>query len=447
MSKAIAIELNDSGIIVSDDQRLLVESPGYIINLNGQQWLGKEARDRALLYPNECNHQFWSELARSQANTANHEYAKLALTHLSTIWQKVSASTDAVILTVPATFTKTGLGLLLGICKELTIPVQAMIHHAVLAPRQADHSGATLHVDMQLHHTAITQLREQDNDFIAHQSEVLEDIGVLSMHTLAAEFVAQTFISSTRLDPMHSAELEQQLFNNLPAWLEIAQTQSTVRCQLEYQNSSFEVIINSQELKNVFTPQLNKIINILTSLEPSQTVIACVSELFDKQFGFVQHAANSGIMVRPLCVGYHAYQSLHHTDQLLRDGSQQIYLNKQLPYTELTDTLATATTQRPVPAESPTHILYRNQAFPLEDRVYLVDTPNTGINLLNSNSSSQQNLLTIYKQDTELVIEIANGQEITVNDQVVQNYRQPLVGDCIRIASSEDELTFIKVEK
>ena len=338
MADQIAIELNDSGIIVSDGQQLLLDSPGYIIDRAGQEWLGRDARDRAFLHPNDCHHRFWSELARSQENVVNQDNAKLALRHLAFIWKQVSANAHTVILTVPGTYTKTGLGLLLGICKELAIPVRAMIHHAALAPRQSEHAGATMHIDVQLHHTAITQLHEHHNEFRAGQTQVLDDVGFMSIYTAAADYIAQRFISTTRLDPMHTAELEQQLYNNLPAWLEISRTRDLVRCQLQHQNSFFEVAIDSDDLIKTINPGLNKIIKALTLPELPQPVIACASETINKQFGFNLQANNQGIMVRPLHFGYHAKQSLLHAEQLLHADSQ-IYLNKQLPYTTLTDTL------------------------------------------------------------------------------------------------------------
>ena len=122
MSSQIAIELNDSGIIVSDGQQVLQNSPGYIIDLAAHEWIGEEARNRAYLHPNECKNRFWSELAQSQNTIVDHANAKLALRHLSSVWQPVSGNIQAVILIVPANFTKIGLGLVLGICKQLSIP-------------------------------------------------------------------------------------------------------------------------------------------------------------------------------------------------------------------------------------------------------------------------------------------------------------------------------------
>jgi hypothetical protein len=448
MSGQVAIELNDNGIIVSDGQLLLLESPGYIIDLVGQEWIGKEARNRAQLHPNECSNRFWSELAQTQVNAVNQSNAKLALRHLASVWQKISLNAQTVILTVPATFTKTGLGLLLGICKELSIPVCAMIHQAVLVPRQFNHTGATIHLDMQLHNTAITLLQEQDNEFSVSAVELLKDIGFVSIYTLAAEYIAQVFISETRLDPMHSAELEQQLFDFLPTWLEQAQSRDAVQCQLEYQNNTYEVIINAQGLKEILKPILNKIIKTLLSFDAKQAVIACVPEMIDRQLGFNRYANDHGIKVRKLSFGYHAQQSLMHAKQLINDDAQ-IYLNKQLPCITLTDPLPElANNQLVAPEQQATHILYDHRAYFIADELYLVETIGAGLQLQNDRASgSQKELLVIRKTSTQVVVEVVDGNCIEVNDQEIQSYVQVSIGDCIRIKSHEDELMLIRVEQ
>ncbi len=445
MSHPIAIEINDSGIIVCDSRQHLLDSPGYVITIGAQQWLGKEARDRAFLHPNECNHRFWSQIARAKNDTVNRTETNLALRHLESIWNKVSADVDAVILTVPATFTKSGLGILLGICKQLAIPVRAMIHNAALSPRQADHAGSTVHIDLQLHHTAITRLDEKDKEFVVAHSEVLDQVGLHSLYTQVAEFIAQVFISNTRLDPLHSAELEQQLFNNLPTWLQAMQIQDSVRCLLEYQNSSFEVIIEAEEVKNTLKPQLNKIANSVMSLHATQPVIACTSELLNQQLGFDQFINSQGVMVRSLVAGHHAQQSLQHAKQILSSDAQ-VYLNKQLPYSVLSDALPAANSIDANTAEAPTHILYRNCAYSLLDKVYVSKASPAGLRIHHDSEESPAPLLSISNQAGILTVAASNGQEITVNDQIVENYRQPVVGDSIRIAANADELVFIKVE-
>ncbi|MFK8026474.1 MAG: hypothetical protein AB8C40_00265 [Gammaproteobacteria bacterium] len=445
MSSQIAIELNDSGIIVSDGQQVLQNSPGYIIDVAGHEWIGEEARNRAYLHPNECKNNFWSELAQSQNPIVDNANVKLALRHLSSVWQPVSGNIQAVILIVPANFTKTGLGLLLGICKQLSIPVRAMIHQAVLVPKQSNHTGLTVHLDMQLHHTAITHVVESNNEFSVSTTEVLDDTGFEAIYTAAAEYIAKAFISANRLDPMHSAELEQQLFDYLPTWLEQAQSVSNVNCQLNYQNNRYETTVSADGLNAIITAKLSEIFHVLQSLDQSQTLIVCVTDVLDKQFGFNQYAHQHGIMVRKLPVGFHAHQSLMHVDLLLNDD-EQIYLNKQLPYIVVTDSLLQPErNSSELLEQAATHIVFRYRAYPILDAVYVYENSIEGLDLQNEQSGgSKKELFVIRKNLTRTVMTIVSGENIQVNAEHLSSEMMLVIGDCLQVG--EHELMLIKVE-
>ncbi len=447
MAQEIAIELNDSGIIVSDGQQVLFNSPGYIIDLAGQEWIGVAACERAFLYPNNCSHRFWFELSQAQVDTVNQDVINLAFRHLAYIWKQVSVNVQTVILVVPATFTKTGLGLLLGICKQLSIPVRTMIHHAVLVPRQSDYSGVTIYVDVQLHCTAITRLNEQQSEFCVAQTENLNDVNLLSIYTETAEFIAQKFIRTTRLDPMHSAELEQQLFNNLPKWLRMAQSQSVVRCQLAHQGNVFEVIIESTDLQEKIKSKLNRIIEAVLSFEAQKPVIVCISKVIDEQFGFGQHAVNQGIMISLLSVGHLAKQSLLHANHHLLNDDSQIYLNKKLPYFISNDPLLMPKDEGLIVSEQPTHILFCHRAYAIEDILYFINSEDEGFQLKNDQLNLQCELVAIRKSQIEITVEVGAMQNVTINNQALQSHDHVSLGDCMRVAGCPDELTFIKVER
>ncbi|GEM_PF-6791502 len=448
MNNKVAIELNDSGIIVSDSKQILLTSPGYIVDLAGQEWIGEEARIRAQLHSSECNHRFWSGLAQTRMNEVDQRNAKLALRHLDFVWSQVPRSVEAVILVVPATFTKPGLGLLLGICKELAIPVRAMVHKAVLVPQQLNHAGATIHLDIQLHQTAMTLLHEQQEQFSVAEVEMLNDLGFVSIYAAAAEFISQVFISASRLDPMHNAELEQQLFNNLPTWLEQAQSHESVQCQLEYKNSVYKAVVNAGDVKEILKSRLDKIIRALQSIEFRQPLIVCVSEIVNRQLGFNQYANHHGIMVRELDQGYHARQSLFHASHLMTTDAQ-IYLSKQLPCVTLTDPLPIPCNKQALAVETEvTHVLYQHHAYPLEKVLYLVETADKELRLsCDRPHATQKELLVLCKTPTQVLAEIAQGISIEINGQSFQSHVQLAIGDSIKIKEHKDELMLISVEQ
>ncbi len=448
MANVIAIELNDSGIIASDGAQILLSSPGYVIDLAHQEWIGEDARLRAFLHPNECNNQFWTQLNQPQAQVAARSNASLAMRHLAFIWNQLPSNIESVILTVPANFTKAGLGLLLGICTELSIPVKAMVHHAVLSPKQAHHIGPTVHVEMQLHQTSISYLHTLDNEFGVEKQELINDVGILSVYSKAATHIVQSFIIETRLDPLHSAETEQQLYDRLPTWLQLAQQQNSIECSLEYQNISYKTTIDAGELRAICTSNIDVILKKLVGLEQVESsTIVCISNSIDVQFGFSQQAASRGLMTRTLDHGYHAQQSLQFTDNLLNDD-QQVYLTKQLPYRILTDPLPLAGIAANTIVEKPTHILFRNRAYSIESELYIVQStdPDIDIQFQTNPTHSARVLAALRKSSSELTLETTNTIEVTLNDQQISNNTQPAIGDHLRLSGCDDPLIFIKME-
>ena len=440
----VAIELNDTAIIIHDGFQLIQKSPGYIIDSAEQVWLGKDARERAYLYSNQCENKFWSEIARAEGNNINQADIKLAMRHLEDIWQHVSGQVNTVVLIVPGTFTKTGLGLLLGICKELDIPVRAMVHQAVLCPYQLDHQGDTVNVDIQLHHTAITQLEKLGEEFVAGDTKVLHGMGLIMLYAQAAEFIAQEFIKKTRLDPMHSAELEQQLYDHLPKWLQDSQHNDVVICKLQRQNNSFEVTVNSHELHNLYEVFIDNISTTVKSICTEQNIIICLSDFIDSQFGFSRFTHKHHIKARVLDTAYYAKQSFEYNEEIF-SNDDQVYLNKQLPYTQLSDALV-STVSNDSCYEKPNHVLFCHRAYRIKDMINIVQNKQGNYELHHNQSGERDAVLTIYDNAADVCIEFDQQQEITINERPAQSYYNLAVGDRIKIATCEDVLTLIKVE-
>lgn len=445
MSTQIAIEINDTAIIVHNGVELIESSPGYLISTSKQTWFGDEARDRAFLHSNQCENKFWFDIARAKNDAINQDSIELAILHLTSIWKKLSLNCSAVILIVPGVFTKTGLGLLLGMCRQLDIPVMAMVHQAVLCPYQDHHHGDTLHLDIQLHHSAITKLEKKGQEFSVGATKMLGEVGLISLYGAVAEYIAQQFIVKTRLDPIHSAELEQQLYNRLPQWLQTCQYNDVVSCQLQYKNKSFEVMIDAHELYAAYEPLVSNILHQIKLFCSTTQVIVCVSELFDKQFGITRFAHKNKLMVRTLVAGHGAIQSLKLEQDLISiDG--QVYLNKQLPYTQLFDALDT-------PAENdegylkPDHILLGHKAYPINRTIYFTFSSEHGFKLVNKESvQSTDSLFAICDNSSEVIIKFDKQQTMLVNEREVQSFSKLWVGDCITLNSYEHKLQLIKVE-
>ena len=440
----IAIELNDTAAIIHDGKEIISISPGYIVETGGHTWYGHQARERAFLYSNQCDNRFWSELASADENHIDHGLLKFAAGHLAFMWNQAPDQVTAVVLIVPATFTKTGLGLLLGICKQLNIPVQAMVHRAVLCPRQQGHEGDTVHIDMQLHHTAITTLKTVDQDFVVNDTRVVHGTGLVRLYQQVADYLAQEFIKNTRLDPMHTAKLEQQLFDRLAGWLQESWDKDSVKCELFYNDDSYEIMANSQSLHAVYQTSLDKIIKSIKEVCAGNNIITCATAPLDAEFGIISYLDKHHLKVRILDQAYFARRSLEYNEDILSSDGQ-VYLNKQLPYTQVSDGLAD-TVSIEDEYEKPDGVLFRHQAYKLKDAIALINR-NDACELDYQCVDTDMTLLVIRNSDSDVSIEHNRQQAITINGQHAPSPSRLAIGDLVKVPGCDDVLSLIKVRE
>lgn len=448
MSQTLAIELNDSGIVVSDGNQILVDSPGYCIDQGNSFLVGKDAWLQARLLSNQCLSNFWGRLAVAKQDTIDRADINAALWHLRHVWDQVSEDISDVILTVPANFGSTGLGVLLGLCKELNIPVKALVHHAVLSPRQTGHQGLTLHVEMQLHHLAMTQLHDQDNEFIVADITRLDQQGYEQLYQQTAEAIAKVFIDETRFDPLYAAQAEQQLFNSLPGWMRQAQLQKVIECQIYDGEQAYQATIEAKLIRKICDRYVDMVIDKILAVSPEQSANVCVAQKLDDLVGFRQQAAQRGVTMMPLENGHHAKLALQQSAYIL-DQDEQVYLIKQLPYQEIELDQAVANQQAHAAIEVPSHLLFKHRAYAITQALYFSFDAPMGEELA-LRASPQQNadsFMAVHHDLSGTWIEPLNGKQLQLNQHPMLTSVYPTVGDQLLIKECEDPLSFIMVKQ
>lgn len=446
MSAVVAIEFNDSGVILSDGTSIIVNSPGYCIHQAQNTLLGNAAMTKARLLPNDCHSSYWSDLAAAQKDVIDRENINLALLHLREIWSQAPAGVSATILTVPANYSKTGLGILLGICKELSIPVNALVHHAALTPSLENHAGATVHVELQLHHCVISYLEKDNEEFRVIDSELLPEIGLQHIYKNFAQVIGQAFVSATRFDPLHNAENEQQLYNSVANWLHLAKTNEQIVCQLHHHQQVHEIVVEAATLENICRIYVNKILDKVLAKFPQEKLALAVSHKINELLGFSQHASLRGVTTLNLAQGHHANLALQHAEHVLAND-EQVYLIKQLPVTTVTQTIDHDNKPQTTVQDQPSHVLFCNHAYRLQDALYLDPQQDAvdGFCLVDEDDRANDSCVAIRNDVSGIWIEPLNSEKVTLNDRVIDSGAYPNVGDYLQVDDCEESLMFIKV--
>jgi len=214
------LHINDNNLLIQNGERLS-RSQGYAW-LKGEHVIFDTDADTApvnvcRLSPQEINSRYWQQCEASSIakNGAGMRHAAdLVWRHLSDL--KAQHSLDEVVLVVPSHYQSSNLQLLLGIAKSCGLQVTGLINKAVASLHNTARSdGDYVHLDVQLHQTVSSQITVANGIAKLGVVEVVQGVGIQAMQDALLKALQENFIRNDRFDPLHYAETEQQLFDQL----------------------------------------------------------------------------------------------------------------------------------------------------------------------------------------------------------------------------------------
>lgn len=264
----LAAHLNDAAILVINNERILYREPGFALLEDDHLATGNVAYANARLKPRRIHNRFWSDLRTEPLSDPRFQHmstADLASRQLEQIWRQVARPGDRLAIAVPAYMDNDNLGLLLGIAMELDISVVAMVDAAVAATRRHYKHAVPVHIDLSLHAAALTRLL-QEGEVQVERSVVAEDCGLLNLYDSWLRIIAEAFVQQSRFDPLHTAETEQMLQDNMSDWLSVAASGETIPMAVEYRGITHRAEIESLELVAAAAPVYQNIVSNLRAL-------------------------------------------------------------------------------------------------------------------------------------------------------------------------------------
>ena len=244
-----AIELNDAAVALARSGALLSESPGFALIEGDTLLVGDDARRRARLAPRSVSTRFWSRLSNdpvSPAAPAGVTFADVAQAHVASVWASAGEGVDGVILVVPGSFEGAQLGLLLGIAEQLSLPVRGLVDSALTACRLPAGKGLVVHVDVHLHSAVITGI-EVGETFRRTFAHAIHGHGLVELYDAWITLIAESFVHTTRFDPLHRAQSEQAIYDRLPLWLSTLVAQGSMGIEMEARDGGVHVIRLTQD--------------------------------------------------------------------------------------------------------------------------------------------------------------------------------------------------------
>ena len=327
------LELNDHGITFGNAEGIRLISPGFALARERSLVLGAQAQAQSRLHPNESHSRYWQELSldplpegRLPGNCFRH-LADLAHAHLNGLAADADTNTDNVIVSVPGSFSRQQLGILLGIAKQTPLAITGLVDSALIFAAGAQSikaSDYTIVIQQQLHQTLFTLVSWHEGMLKVDTSVALPSSGSQNVIDALMQLSTELFIDQCRFNPQHDAPTEQLLYNALPAWLAADASSGSLMLELSADGAVHNAKLPYESLVSSLAPIRQRLLaqlNAMLSRAPHAQIVLCstLSELPGLMPQLAQLAP-----VTTLNAEQHLANSLTHSDQILSGGASSL---------------------------------------------------------------------------------------------------------------------------
>ncbi|MGI9308580.1 MAG: FHA domain-containing protein [Gammaproteobacteria bacterium] len=374
----LAIEFNDAAITGVDQSATLFSAPGYAF-LNGSRVLfGQKALGATSVQAPHFFDRYWYELSDEPLpgnNTSGYQTAAdLACAQLQYLWALCAPAPDEVIFVVPSHWSQSQLGLLLGFATEIGIPVAGLVDSSVAATRHVYEDRRLVHIDAGLHAIGFAQLSQGEDYVGVATSELTTGTGIVALRRAAADFIAQSFVASSRFDPLHDAKSEQQLFTRLEEWLAHLLANEALSAELEFSGNVFKSRLSAAELARhlgYFCEPMVQRLRAMLGGVPGAIQVTHILANFPGVLEALSSVAEAEVFVLdPGAAGRGAIARSQH----LSNGGAGFRLIKKLPWDQEALAFAKSDASATDTDSAPSHILYQSKVYRLSDRAFSIGT-------------------------------------------------------------------------
>ncbi|MEM6640020.1 MAG: FHA domain-containing protein [Pseudomonadota bacterium] len=450
MVSPVVIELNDACLVAARDGDVLVREPGYAL-LDGRAVRhGDTARQQARIAPQRVSHRFWDTLDQSSVPSEGQwrlSPAELAFGQLEGMWQKVGDPDAPAVLLVPPTFTRAQLGLILGMCRKAGINVVSLVDSALASLSSVGDTRQAIVVDLTLHRVAGARFAIDDRVQRQATAEI-DQFGLMDYQRRFAATLGDVCVRKTRFDPMHSAESEQRLYDDLDAVLGQLHDAPEATWQAQTGDDTIAVTVARQDLASAVA-ELNTTIDGLIDqlIDPALgTPMVFVSHRLDfwpDLVGELGHAHGGVRVLPPLAAVSGATLDL----ATFARQSEHIGLILERPRRGLSLVTSDAA-PRTVSSKPASHILVDQKIYRIADAPFVVGTATTsdqwGHRATGNVKGVSRRHLEIMRRDARVLLRDLSTYGTWVNGRKVDGEVAVAAGDVVRLGNPGLELRLVQ---
>ena len=251
------IELSDPSLTVNADAGQLIASPAFVNIAGNRPVFGQPAQQQSRLHPRQTFNQFWAQLSLDPLANTNQFFrhqADLAYGHLNNLASECELNSE-VVFAIPGHFSRNQLAILLGLTRQSTFTAAGMVDLGLLAAATHQIADRAVYLDLQLHQSVLTLIRREDGLLVRDRVLQIPGAGLLALQDAWASMITDAFVKQARFNPLHNAETEQYLYNQLQGWLSSAMAGNEVLLDINYKGNVHQATANrgyfEQKARNI----------------------------------------------------------------------------------------------------------------------------------------------------------------------------------------------------
>ncbi len=450
-AETVVVEISSSGILIHNEIEILVDSPSCaLINSDYSIDIGRHALEQAHLRPLDVSTNYWEQLTQNSSTKYSVSNAEIAYKHLTLAWEQLNLQNAEVIIIVPNTFNKQDLGLLLGICNKLSISIFALLSNAVLALKHHVPECKVIHLDILQNIIVFNEIEQDETSVSAKQAKRILPYGLETLNGNIAKNIADKFVHETRYDPIHSVEEEQAFFNALPQWLAKLQQAGSIECILKSKLHTYKINLKKEDIIDANQLAFNEIALTLSALLPeeSKNILIICSPNSGNVFNLTDFLNTlPGCAVKILDKASLSKRALLLKDTILSKQKQVLYTTSLNWHKNYENSKIIFNTKSLHHLDNiPTHILFNNIAYSLDQDTYINLIENT-MNLSISKTHSNGVVCKIKNKGYIKEIIKLSSINLSINNKEMEKSYSISIGDNIKIENNKSEFKFIKVNR
>jgi hypothetical protein len=372
---------------------------------------------------------------------------------LARIWETVKHHGQEMVIAVPGFYTREHLGFILGITRELSIPVRGFVPLAVAAVPDRLPEGLLLHLDIHLHRFEITRL-QRAGQLSQKDTVSLEGNGLSKLYSRWVDAIAEEFVRTTRFDPLHQAATEQELYDRLPGVLSQLKQNPSVHFEMTGGSKVYHVTITRDLFYKKSAPVFQEFQRLIGRLynRYRDNELGAVLMLTDRM------ARLPGIT--HMLAGIENYKII---ELAPGSGAQGLFRFENQLTASPPEGSAPFLTTRPLPAEGPisntvpdrhaqthqrpTHILYRDLAYRITEKPLIIGLERAadgfGIQIQGQIAGVSRKHCSVQLRGDEVVLNDYSSYGTFVNDEPVHMKIILSLGQVIRVGTPGERLKLI----